>query len=83
MHRVSEKLEKVGNSGGNSRFKEKVKQIIERDSLPSYKIRLDQSTKPNQLVFFTRDHRKLLSEAIKTNKIDWLNKLMQKPLANV
>lgn len=73
--------EKTGSSQTPRRFKQEIKAVIERNSLPDYKVALDESVKPNQVVFLTRDNPRLFSEAHKAGKLEWLARISQKPLA--
>lgn len=73
--------EKTGSSQSARRFKQDLKEIIARDSLPDYRVALDESSKPNQVVFLTRDGRKLMVEAQKAGKIPWVMQFLQPKLA--
>lgn len=76
-------LEKTGSSQRPSRFKQEIKEIIGRDSLPDYRLFIDEMAKPNKLVVMTRDNAKLLFEANKANKLSWVSYFLQKPLKAV
>lgn len=68
--------EKVGSLQSPRHFKQEVKNIIKRNPLPDYRLAFDQSVNPRQLVFLTRDNAKLIFEANRINKINWLAKLI-------
>lgn len=59
--------EKTGSSQSLRRFKQNIKDIVSRDALPDYRIRLDETIKPNKVVFLTRNHCKIIE------KQQWLN----------
>lgn len=73
--------EKTGSSQNVRRFKQEIKDIVARDALPDYRIALDETIKPNKVVFLTRDNRKLLMEATKANKLSWVSDILQRHLA--
>lgn len=72
--------EKAGSSQEARYFKQEIKALLKLDRLPDYKLALDETTKPNQLVYLSRDSRKLLTEATRLGKIDWLSSLLQRHL---
>lgn len=74
-------LEKTGSSQTLRRFKQEIKEIVERDPLPDYRMFLDESVKPNKLVIMTRDNAKLVCEANKAGKLSWVSYFLQKKLA--
>lgn len=73
--------EKTGSAQTARRFKQDIKEIIGRNQLPDYRIALDESVKPNQVVFLTRDNRKLITEANRADKLSWVAHFLQKNLA--
>lgn len=72
--------EKSGSSQEARYFKKEIKALLKLDRLPDYRLALDETTKPNQLVYLARDYSKVLAEATRLNKIDWLSSLLQKSL---
>lgn len=74
-------LEKTGSSQALRRFKQEIKDIVERDALPDYRVFLDETAKPNKLVVMTRDNKKLVAEASKAGKLTWLSHFLQKKLS--
>lgn len=72
--------EKTGSSQEARYFKKEIKALLKLDRLPDYKLALDENCKPNQLVYLSRDNRKLLTEAAKMRKVDWLSSLLQQHL---
>jgi plasmid replication initiation protein len=74
-------LEKTGSSQTLRRFKQEIKEIVERDPLPDYRMFLDESVKPNKLVIMTRDNGKLVCEANKAGKLSWVSNFLQKKLS--
>lgn len=72
--------EKTGSTQSARKWKQEIKAMVQADALPDYRMVLDESVRPNQVVFLTRDSRKLLAQANKAGKIAWLAKCLQKPL---
>lgn len=73
--------EKTGSVQEARYFKQEVKSVLKAQRLPDYKLYLDTTTKPNQVVYVTRDSRKLMAEASQKGRFDWLAKLMQQRLS--
>ncbi len=73
-------LEKTGSTQTLRRFKQDIKEIIESDPLPDYRVYLDETVKPNKLVVMTRDNSKLVSEANKAGKLAWISGFWQKKI---
>ncbi|MDR2925519.1 MAG: replication initiator protein A [Azoarcus sp.] len=46
---------KIGIKGERYRFREDIRRIIKDDAIPDYRLALDTSTKPDSVVFYTRD----------------------------
>lgn len=72
--------EKAGSAQSASHFRQELRDIIKFNRLPDYRLALDESTKPNQLVFLTRDSKRLLFEANRVGKLQWLTTLLQKTM---
>ena len=72
--------EKTGSAQTTRRFRQEIKAICDRDPLPDYRLFIDESVKPNKLVVMTRDGRKLINEANKTDKLAWLGRFLQKKI---
>lgn len=72
--------EKAGSVQEARYFKQEIKGILKANRLPDFKLYLDTTVKPNQLVYVTRDSRKLMMEATQKGKIDWLAGLLQQRL---
>ncbi|WP_230463665.1 replication initiator protein A [Burkholderia ubonensis] len=72
--------EKAGSSQSASHFRQELKDIIKLNRLPDYRLALDESTKPNQLVYLTRDSKRLVTEANRAGKLSWLSDLLQQPM---
>ena len=68
--------EKSGSTEDLRQFKKKLKQTVNRDDLPGYRVRLDETVKPNQVVFFIRDNQQISKEALSSNKLDWVARLL-------
>lgn len=69
--------EKAGSTQELRRFKTEIKDIVANDGLPEYRIFLDETVKPGKLVVLTRDSKKLMSEAQKQGRVEWLQQLLQ------
>ena len=74
--------EKTGSSQSLRRFKQDLKEIIANDPLPDYRIALDETTKPNKVVFLTRDNAKLVCEANRAGRLSWVSFFLQKTLTH-
>lgn len=70
--------EKVGSEQSPRKWKQEIKAMAADDGLPDYHIALDESVKPNQVVFFSRNHKKLMEAADKAGRIEWLSRLLQR-----
>lgn len=70
--------EKSGSGRDIYNFKSEVKKIIKDDFLPEFHVALDQSKKPNQVIFYTRDSKKLHQEFIQdTTLATWFLSLLK------
>lgn len=74
--------DKTGSTQDARFFKQDLKAVIKLNRLPDYKLYLDKSAKPNQLIFVTRDSKKLMAEAVKQSKLDWLQWLLQQRIGD-
>ena len=72
--------EKTGSASIPKKFKQEIKSIIQDDQLPDYRVILDETVTPNQVVFMTRDNKKLMAEANKEGKVDWVAYYLQSKL---
>jgi len=72
--------EKIGSAQSASQFKKDISNIIKNNRLPEYHLALDTLTNPNQVIYFSRDHKKVFLEATKTGKINWVHRLLQRHL---
>lgn len=68
--------EKVGSEQPPRKWKMEIKDMAAQDSLPDYHVRLDEEVRPNQVVFFSRDHNRLVASATKAGRLDWLHRLL-------
>lgn len=75
--------DKAGSSQSAGHFRQELREIIKQNRLPDYRLALDESTKPNQLVYLTRDYKRLVFEANRVGKLPWLSVLLQKTLPAV
>lgn len=73
--------EKAGSTQSASHFRTELKDIIKLNRLPDYRLALDESTKPNQLVYMTRDNGRLMGEAGRAGKLAWISALFQQTMA--
>jgi plasmid replication initiation protein len=68
-------LQKCGSTQDLRHFRADVRKIIQRDSLPDYRMALDTSVKPQKIVFYTRNNKALSAELVATGKAAWFEKL--------
>lgn len=71
---------KAGSEQEARYFKQEIKAVLKKNRLPMYKLALDESVKPNMLVYLTRDNPKLLAEATRQGKVEWVSNLLQATL---
>lgn len=71
---------KAGSEQEARYFKQDIKAVLKKNRLPMYKLALDESVKPNMLVYLTRDNPKLLAEATRQGKVEWISNLLQTTL---
>lgn len=68
--------EKTGCQQQIKYFRRDLAKIIERDLLPDYRVVIDETMKPPQVVFLTRDHRKLSLELLRGKQAGWYERLL-------
>lgn len=69
--------EKSGSTQESKSFMNDLRKIAKADSLPDYKLAIDERTKPAHAVFFSRDMKKVLFELNRANLMGWFSDLMQ------
>lgn len=67
--------EKVGTTRDIVKFRSEIRNAIKQDDLPEYHIALDSKTKPNFVIFYTRDSVKLSKHLIDKNLIHYFDSL--------
>lgn len=67
--------EKIGTDRERFKVRDEIRRSIEADELPQYRVALDSKARPDDVVFYTRDSRKLSMELIRSNKFDWFQTL--------
>lgn len=67
--------EKIGTSRERFKVRDEIRQAIEADELPQYRVALDTKASPDDVVFYTRDTRKLSMELMRLQKIEWFQSL--------
>jgi plasmid replication initiation protein len=67
--------EKIGTARERFKVRDEIRQSIRADKLPQYRIALDTSTTPDEVVFYTRDSRKLSMELMNKEKLAWYQSL--------
>jgi len=70
--------EKIGFRGERFKFRSELRAIMESDSLPEYRIALDTSANPDDVVFFTKDPARFAKWLMSARCFDWYNSLEQK-----
>lgn len=68
---------KVGSEQAGPKWKQEMKRVSLENILPDYRVYVDESVKPNQAVFLTRDTEMLMDAANKQDKIAWLERILQ------
>lgn len=63
--------EKAGMKGARFKIREEIREAIKRDALLDYQIALDTQSKPDNVVFYTRNPAKLAKELIRMNNSEW------------
>ncbi|MBP7655039.1 MAG: replication initiator protein A [Pseudoxanthomonas sp.] len=69
--------EKTGSQQETKYFRRELVKIIKDDALPDYRIAIDEAAKPPQVVYLTRDTRKLSMELAKNNLAGWYGRLVE------
>lgn len=69
--------EKTGSQQETKYFRRELVKIIKDDTLPDYRVAIDEAAKPPQVVFLTRDTRKLSMELAKNNLAGWYGRLVE------
>nr|AWD72276.1 replication initiation protein [Polaromonas sp. H8N] len=67
--------EKIGTSRERFKVRQDIRQAIQADALPQYRVALDPSAAPDDVVFYTRNTAKLSMELIRTNCARWFQTL--------
>ena len=67
--------EKIGTDRERFKVRDEIRRSIEADEIPQYRVALDPSATPDDVIFYTRDSRKLSMELIRSNKFDWFQSL--------
>jgi plasmid replication initiation protein len=67
--------EKIGTRVSRAKFREELRQILKADTLPEYRIALDTTAKPTDVVFYTRNSGKLSRELVRLNLSLWFASL--------
>jgi plasmid replication initiation protein len=79
--------EKLGYKGPRYKFRSDLREIIADDSLPEYRIALDQGKKPEHVVVYTKDAARLAKYIMAEGCYDWFESLERKrdvqPVAKV
>jgi plasmid replication initiation protein len=63
--------EKIGTRVSRAKFRDELRQTIKADALPEYRLALDMSAKPTDVVFYTRNSGKLSRELVRLNLSPW------------
>jgi plasmid replication initiation protein len=66
---------KLGTRISRAKFRDELRQAIRADVLPEYRIALDTSIKPDDVVFYTRNNAKLAMELVRKNANTWFTNL--------
>lgn len=70
--------EKVGFSGARFRFREDLRKAINEDCLPGYRLALDHSKNPEDVVVLSRESRKVTKRLADESAFDWYSRLEKK-----
>lgn len=63
--------EKIGTRVSRAKFRDELRQTIKADALPEYRLALDTTVKPTDVVFYTRNSGKLSRELVHRNLSPW------------
>ena len=66
---------KLGTRVSRAKFRDELRQAIRDDALPEYRLALDKSAKPDDVVFYTRNSAKLAKELIRLDRSAWFSAL--------
>lgn len=62
---------KVGTGVSRAKFRAELREAIQADALPEYRIALDSNAKPDDVVFYTRSSPKLAKYLLQQNRSAW------------
>ena len=66
---------KLGTRVSRAKVRDELREAIKADALPEYRIALETSAKPDDVVFYTRDSAKLAKELVRQNRCAWFSEL--------
>lgn len=66
---------KLGTRVSRAKFRDELRQTIQADALPEYRLALDTSVRPDHVVFYTRNSVKLSKELIRQGVHAWFSGL--------
>lgn len=72
--------EKVGSEQSARKWKQEIKGMVAKHDLPDYRIFLDESVKPNQVIFISRDTESVMEQAERAGKVRWIEQVVQMKL---
>ncbi|WP_354674301.1 replication initiator protein A [Cupriavidus alkaliphilus] len=67
--------QKIGTTRERFKIRDEIRDTIEADHLPEYRVALDPRKKPDDVVFYTRDTARLHRELIRANEYHWYQSL--------
>lgn len=72
--------EKVGSEQSPRKWKQEIKAMVAKHDLPDYRMFLDESVKPNQVIFISRDTKAVMEQAERAGKVGWIGQVLQMKL---
>ena len=75
--KINEELlrEKVGSRRDTRQFRVELREVMSADSMPSYRLAIDSSTRPHIIVFYTRNEPRLFKALAQEHAHQWFHNL--------
>lgn len=68
-------IQKLGSTRERFKLRDDIREVIEADTLPEYRIALDANASPDMVVFYTRNPAKLHKELVRAGTFKWFETL--------
>jgi len=69
--------DKCGSTQKMKYFVDELRNLSKDNGMPDYRLAIDDSVKPYQVVFFSKDSKKVMAEVNRTGQMEWFGRLLQ------